>query len=464
MRRRGSDAWIESLLVALNKPMVMIRWEPGDAPTDFAASWLVHADRAEVQGDRLVASLDGQTFAFELQEDRRATLEAGSGWQWSWRVMPLESQRWAVRLEVRRPKGDEASQPSDSETPQERSFDAAPLTLYILEDVQEPSLFEREVVAWKKLVHRSTVEALSISTPTGAAVQLAEERLRFIVHPPTSMGPGELEALLGHGLFEDATRLVLDLLDHAEEDSSGAAGEKAAAAADAVVRWTGDPHPFLARRGDWENLLDLHPPNADRESMVSALASMAESVVSDWPTRTPGAQRATTEVVPQPADEPTGKRLPVLTGVQPENGKRETRHPPEGAEREPLWVAQALAAVLGLRPDAAYGRIELAPDCSDLRESLRIENLRVGGASLALEVTGKEGEIEIRVTQTAGAVPLMAILRPILSGPITGVFLDGVPREITAKPIGTHGPDRWQIEIQVPLDGDRSLRLLQSDG
>jgi hypothetical protein len=132
----------------------------------------------------------------------------------------------------------------------------------------------------------------------------------------------------------------------------------------------------------------------------------------------------------------------------------------EGPPVSPLVPSLALwtlvTGLLGLRADAAYGRLRLAPQLPATWNRLTVRGLALGDATLDLHYEHAAGRHQFRMVPTGGAVPVMLILEPALPvGEITRTLVDGRPAEFDA--FAWRG--RTVVRLQLPLDSERSLTV-----
>jgi hypothetical protein len=115
-----------------------------------------------------------------------------------------------------------------------------------------------------------------------------------------------------------------------------------------------------------------------------------------------------------------------------------------------------VTGLLGLRADAAYGRLRLAPQLPATWNRLTVRGLALGDATLDLHYEHAAGRHQFRMVPTGGAVPVMLILEPALPvGEITRTLVDGRPAEFDA--FAWRG--RTVVRLQLPLDSERSLTV-----
>jgi hypothetical protein len=143
--------------------------------------------------------------------------------------------------------------------------------------------------------------------------------------------------------------------------------------------------------------------------------------------------------------------------------------PPEGFEAAEQIEALVLR-VLGVQPDAAYGRLRLAPQLPGHLTSFGFSGLRVGDATVGAEMSRQTGPsddhettdagvreiVEWQLRQTAGGAPVTWIFEPTLPlRSVERVFVDGQPAELDVSP----APGGVRVKVQVPAERERVVRV-----
>lgn len=129
--------------------------------------------------------------------------------------------------------------------------------------------------------------------------------------------------------------------------------------------------------------------------------------------------------------------------------------------RRMLHAARFLRVVseglLGVRPDASWGRVGLAPGLPAGWERLQVSGIRVGDTDIHMEVTTGEWGVEFELTPSAGRIPLNLIFEPTLPLEQVGrVLLSGEVVEVDVLP---GPPGRTGIRFQFPLDERKVVRV-----
>lgn len=217
----------------------------------------------------------------------------------------------------------------------------------------------------------------------------------------------------------------------------------------------------------------LHPPfGVAFPSLPRALQRLADAVE---PAGDPGWTAALRERAAGLAEKGAVRRLPVLGAPNPSDPSdttlfREPDLPPLTAFGHPddpgflprrmLHAARLLRSLveglLGLAPDASYGRVRLAPAFPRDWRRVEVSGLRAGEARIDLgyRFDGEEHTFVLR--PTGGRVPPHLIFEPVVahggSGP---VLLEG--EEVAVE--RTEWAGLRGIRFQFPLEGERTVTL-----
>lgn len=129
--------------------------------------------------------------------------------------------------------------------------------------------------------------------------------------------------------------------------------------------------------------------------------------------------------------------------------------------RRTLHAARLLRSLvrgtLGITPDAAYGRLRLAPVLPARWTRVEVGGIRVGDTRLDLGYRREGDRHTFVLLPTAGRVPATVILEPLLPvGDIEHVKLEGEP--VTVDSFREAG--RTGIRFQFPLEGERSVTVV----
>jgi hypothetical protein len=112
--------------------------------------------------------------------------------------------------------------------------------------------------------------------------------------------------------------------------------------------------------------------------------------------------------------------------------------------------------VLGAAPDAARGRFRLRPVLPLGWLFMEVTDLPMADARIRLRMARTPAGIDIEIEQTQGAMPINAILEPVVvARALVGATIDGQPASLVPRPLG----DRIRVPVQLALDHTRRLYL-----
>ena len=119
-------------------------------------------------------------------------------------------------------------------------------------------------------------------------------------------------------------------------------------------------------------------------------------------------------------------------------------------------IAALVEGMLGIRPDAAFGRIRVAPSFPANWTRATFEGLTVERIRIGLRWTRDGGRHVFLFLPQAGSVPGMLIFEPRIPGrEIREVRIDGRVAEVATDRIG----DRVTLQVQLPADGERRIEV-----
>jgi hypothetical protein len=179
--------------------------------------------------------------------------------------------------------------------------------------------------------------------------------------------------------------------------------------------------------------------------------------------RTPGAAAVLLELADAAealGDIPRAAALRLLAGPA---------DPGQAPEPAPLSVAELAAPappadrilavaerLLGMRPDAARGRLRLRPAPPAEWDRLDAQRMHVGPATIDLAYRRTGDLHRFRIEQTTGPAPIRLILEPLLAiGRLRAATVDGAPATLAARRVA----DRVLVPLQIMLDHPREVEL-----
>lgn len=251
------------------------------------------------------------------------------------------------------------------------------------------------------------------------------------------------------------------------------------------VAWTGRGQEFIAARNELDRLAADAPAPLRRQLADAAEAAGEEEWARQLrlPHTAPGSRTLPT-LGPTPAVKPvadppsaleSGQDAPTpdeLVGAlrrvageaagwsaavveRAVTAQAEGRASAAGLEA-PLALDLLVRGLLGVRPDATYGRIEVAPVLPSSWMPFRIDGLAVGDAQVGFEMRREGDRARFILRQTAGGAPVTWVFAPRLEGTaVTGAWVDGTLAQIDA----TRAGDRIQPRVQLPGERERVVEL-----
>lgn len=117
-------------------------------------------------------------------------------------------------------------------------------------------------------------------------------------------------------------------------------------------------------------------------------------------------------------------------------------------------VLHCAHGVLGLDPDATRHRLRLRP-VVPVAGSLGVTGIGFGDALVELDVENRNGAVVMRLDQVAGALPITALLEPVVTGVVVAARVDGQTADLAVRPAGAG----CIVPVQLALDAPRRLEL-----
>lgn len=139
---------------------------------------------------------------------------------------------------------------------------------------------------------------------------------------------------------------------------------------------------------------------------------------------------------------------PDLPGHQPRRTLR-------GARLVRAWIEGTLGAL----PDAAWGRLTLAPTVPDDLESFQLRGLRVGDARIRLDCRRDGPTLSFLLRQESGRLPVNLVFQPRLPFPgVERVLIGDDPADVEVVREGSG----TALRCQFPLDPERRMTIVQA--
>jgi hypothetical protein len=251
------------------------------------------------------------------------------------------------------------------------------------------------------------------------------------------------------------------------------------------AHWTGDPRFLLALRPALDRTIlaldrsanspSLPPPSRALRELIEGIEPLGDE---EWNRSLRGqlerieagaspSRRRTLPVLgggapiggndPAHSGEPqSGERVPDLphpsTFAAPDHPGVLARRTVQGARILRSWIE----GTLGVRPDAGYGRIRIAPAIEPEWQSFEAGGITAGDARLSFRFRSEREGCEFILRQEGGKVPVNLIFEPLLPiDRVTKVWIDGEVAEVETE--SEEGGIR--LRCQLPLDGERRIRI-----
>lgn len=284
----------------------------------------------------------------------------------------------------------------------------------------------------------------SVLGDTGPAARIADHWGR---HGPPA----------GHPLIGLAARSLAEALDHvshpgliAELRAMGATRQPPARGERRLPTVGGAGATEVDDERWWQSLLseDPAPPVAShgRRAVVEAREACARFVTD------PDGAWTTWRQLLSSAPE-GGRATTTLWDPLPDSDPGATNR---GA---PSLAAELLLAVvhglLGIRADAAVGRLRLAPRLPSHLRSFGVSGIPVGTSSLGMEYRRDDGLHTFELLPERAAVPPLLVFEPSVPGVVVEMRVDGETADL--ETVTAEG--RTMVPVQLPVDRPRKLEI-----
>ena len=249
------------------------------------------------------------------------------------------------------------------------------------------------------------------------------------------------------------------------------------------MAWTGVPGPLTDARPTLDPVLADAP-----QSVRSRVADAAEAAgETEWATelRTPvargGARRLPTlggSVGTPPASAPPPRPTAAqgsaeelsaairdLRSSEPDAGLVLLRSAlswarraasPRDAARAGAILRLVVEGLLGVEPDAAFGRVHLSPSLPASWDAFHARGILVGDAVVDMQMTRKGLTYQFALRQRAGGAPVTWIFAPRLPGQgIARVSVDGEDALVDSRLVGR----RIEPRVQIPAERERLVEI-----
>lgn len=140
-------------------------------------------------------------------------------------------------------------------------------------------------------------------------------------------------------------------------------------------------------------------------------------------------------------------------GLWPDGPEAGRFHDPVSAALVPAIV---LCGLLGVRSEAPWGRVHIAPRLPSSWTRFEASGIRVADARVSLRYEKSGNRWSFQIEQVEGRVPLTLVFEPSVVGPVTEVRVDDVVADIGVE----HGKGGSRARVQLALDATREVVLL----
>ena len=271
---------------------------------------------------------------------------------------------------------------------------------------------------------------------------------------------GRLQAQLGAALFREAER-TLDALASPLADEFGTALGR-------LLLWTGDHDAPARRRRTLERWIEERREHgagsaARHTALVEALEGLGYPDEAEAVRRLPTRVEGGTMSLPMAG----GTAVTRPAAPDPESVWLELRETAErcsggfagGDDDDPGYalIRILLEKLLGARPEAGLGRLELSPAFPEHLTSFQVEGIRAGRGGLDFRMDRDGGRHRFLFSPTRGAMPVNVIFQPSVVGrTIRESRVDGEPAELD----WTTEAQRTTPRLQLPIDGERTVEFV----
>ncbi|MBT8488744.1 MAG: hypothetical protein KJO65_07985 [Gemmatimonadetes bacterium] len=149
---------------------------------------------------------------------------------------------------------------------------------------------------------------------------------------------------------------------------------------------------------------------------------------------------------------------PRAAGGSPEQGPGGRSPSGSGGSATAGLLLDLTSGILGVRADAAAGRIRIAPRLPNHLTRFEASGIRVGSSTIKLRFSATPEILRYELVPESAAVPPLVIFEPSMSGRPREVRVDGGVAELDARASGS----RTVVPVQLPLDALRVVEIARS--
>lgn len=145
-----------------------------------------------------------------------------------------------------------------------------------------------------------------------------------------------------------------------------------------------------------------------------------------------------------------------LEGEPPDAGPTLWDSPGSGETSRTAELLLALAVgLLGLQPDAAVGRLTMAPRLPSHLTRFEAVGIPLGSSALRLLYVKEAGRLRYEIVPEVATVPPLLVFEPSVAGTVSRVLVDGEAADLDVRREG----GRSVIPVQLPLDQARVVEI-----
>lgn len=144
--------------------------------------------------------------------------------------------------------------------------------------------------------------------------------------------------------------------------------------------------------------------------------------------------------------------------VEPPAGRSEEGSSFVGGSLTAELLLALASGLLGLRSDAAAGRIRIAPTLPGHLTRFEVSGITVGGSTISMRYAVEGDMLRYELTPETGSVPPLLVFEPSIDGRPLEVRIDGNVAELDPR----QARGRTVVPVQLPLDAVRTVEIMRS--
>ena len=112
--------------------------------------------------------------------------------------------------------------------------------------------------------------------------------------------------------------------------------------------------------------------------------------------------------------------------------------------------------LLGLAPDAPFGRLRIAPRIPSHLVSFEVTGIQIGDGEVSVAYQRDRQEINFTLKPERVRIPPLIVFEPSINGTVQQVLMDGKTAELNLKNVNR----QTVVPVQLPLDSARTLTIV----